>query len=224
MADNISVILRVKNEENFIGYCIQSILDKINFPEIIIINDHSSDESIPIVKHFIRDKSLNSKDNRYTKIEIIDIDNYTPGKALNLGVNNSSNKYLLIISAHCKLINFKLNQNFELLEKYNAIFGKQIPIWNGKKISKRYIWSHFIDEEKINYYSEQEERYFFHNAFSFYKKSTLIDNPFNEQLSSKEDRYWANKIIDEKKMSTFYYPQNIVEHYYTPNGASWKTL
>ena len=45
-------------------------------------------------------------------------------------------------------------------------------------------------------YSSQEKRYFLHNAMALYKKSMLMEFPFDEELVGKEDRYWANEIID----------------------------
>ena len=47
------------------------------------------------------------------------------------------------------------------LNNHVAIFGNQIPKWNGKKISKRYIWSHFVNKEVVNMYSKLEDRFFF---------------------------------------------------------------
>jgi len=223
MKSDFSVIIRVKNEDQHIGYCVQSVVDNLDNPEIIIIDNNSNDNSIDIVKHFKKDKSLKSSDRRYADIKIQNIDEYTPGKALNLGVSIAKNKFILIISAHCKIISFDKKLTYQKLEEDFAIFGNQIPIWNGKKIKKHYLWSNFIDKNKINMYSKEENRYFFHNAFSFFKKSLLKKIPFNEKLVSKEDRYWANHHIRLKK-KTFYMPSNCVEHYYTENGATWKNL
>ena len=46
----ISVIIRTKNEERWIGHCIQSIIDYLNKPEIIIIDNFSNDGQIGIFK------------------------------------------------------------------------------------------------------------------------------------------------------------------------------
>ena len=45
----VSVIVRTKNEEKHIGYCIQSITDFIGKPEIIIVDNDSTDNTIPIL-------------------------------------------------------------------------------------------------------------------------------------------------------------------------------
>ena len=51
-------------------------------------------------------------------------------------------------------------------------------------------------------FSNQENRYFFHNALSFFKRDALLKNPFNEILAGKEDRYWANNIVKKKNHFT----------------------
>ena len=38
----VSVIVRTKNEEKHIGYCIQSLTDFIGKPEIIIVDNEST--------------------------------------------------------------------------------------------------------------------------------------------------------------------------------------
>ncbi len=218
----LSVIIRTKNEERWIGHTIQSILDFVSFPEIIVIDNNSTDRSIEIAKHFQSDPELVTN-RAYTEIKIFDIDEYTPGKAINFGARQSTNEYLLVISAHCILRKFNFQKHLQDLEEHVAIFGNQIPIWEGKKIKKRYLWTHFGDDTEVNMYSEMEERYFLHNAACLYKKETLISNPFDENLTGKEDRYWANKMISNSN-SILYDPSMEVEHHYTENGNTWKGI
>ena len=66
-------------------------------------------------------------------------------------------------------------------------------------------------------------RYFLHNAFAFYRKQILIDNPFDETLSTKEDRYWINDMI-ERGGKSYYNSDTICHHHYTDNGATWKGI
>ena len=86
--DNISVIIRCRNEEQWVGHSIQSVIDNFNKPEIIVINNNSTDESMGIVRMFKKDETLGNGGN-YTNIKIYNIDGYTPGKSLNFGVNKS---------------------------------------------------------------------------------------------------------------------------------------
>jgi rhamnosyltransferase len=212
--DNISVIIRNRNEAEFIGFAIQSCLDYFNKPEIIIVDNNSTDDSLEIVNLF--------KDR--TTIKIISINDYTPGKSINLGVKKASNDYILILSAHAQINSLNFEKVKQHLKNNNvAVFGNQIPIYKGKKISKRYIWKHFVQEEILDMYSNMEQRYFLHNAFCFYEKNVLINNPMPEQYPGKEDRYWAKDMIN-KHHHYIYDPKISVNHFYTGNGATWKGI
>ena len=48
----VSVIIRNRNEERYIGFAIQSVLDHFNDPEILIIDNNSTDGSLEIAKSF----------------------------------------------------------------------------------------------------------------------------------------------------------------------------
>ncbi len=218
-----TVIIRAKNEERWIGHSIQSVLDYLYKPEIIIVDNNSDDKTIEIVKQFIQAPKLDDQSENYTNIKIFNIKNYSPGKSLNLGVKKSTRKYVMILSAHCVLKNFKEILITKNLKKNVCVFGNQIPIWNGKKISKRYIWSHFGNKQEQNLFSKLENRYFLHNALAIYKKEILKKFPFDENLTGKEDRYWANKIV-RKNYKYLYDPELIAEHHYTLNGNTWKGI
>jgi glycosyltransferase involved in cell wall biosynthesis len=219
----ISVILRSKNEERWVGHCIQSILDNFTNPEIINIDNQSTDDTAQIIKNFRKDKNLISDDPRYTKIIFENIKNYTPGRAINLGVKKATNKIILIISAHCVIEKINFTRISEELDKYVCVYGNQIPVYKGKKINKRYLWSNFKKTSLVNPFCKQENRYFLHNAFAFYKKNTLIKYPFDENLAGKEDRFWATNVINNK-LNIYYDSQQSVFHHYTMNGATWKGL
>ena len=157
----------------------------------------------------------------YIKKVDISKNNYSPGRALNLGVENCTNDNILIISAHCEVVKLNPTDVINNLDSgFVAVWGKQIPLWNGKKITPRYMWSNFTDKSTVNYFCNNEDRYFLHNGFAFYNKYTLIDHPFNEDLSGKEDRYWANSVI-EGDMDIFYDSDIVVNHHYTDDGATW---
>jgi hypothetical protein len=141
-----------------------------------------------------------------------------------MGVKHCSNNTILILSAHSQItISPNLSIINSYLNDYVAVFGKQIPIYKGKKITPRYIWSHFTESNEVNMFSTIENRPFLHNAFCFYSKSTLEKYPFDETLPGKEDRYWATDVI-KKGFNYLYTPELEVNHYWTPNGATWKGI
>ena len=125
-------------------------------PEIIDVNNNSVDDSMDVVQNF----------NNRTKIITTNIDNYKPGESINHGVTYCSNDYILVLSGHTQIIELNFDSVKKDLEKHMAVFGKQIPIHRGKKITPGYIWSNFTDK-KINKFSKIENRLFLHNAFVF---------------------------------------------------------
>lgn len=209
----VSVIIRNKNEAEYIGFAIQSVIDHIPEAEIIIVDNKSTDDSVEIINLF---KNI-------INIKIINIDDYSPGLSIMLGVKEAINNTLLILSAHSQITHLDLNEINNNLKNYVAVFGKQIPIYRGKKITPRYIWSHFKNKSIINMYSDIEMRYFLHNAFCFYNRRFLLDHPFDLSLPGKEDRYWAIDMVNQG-YEYLYDPQQKVNHYYTKNGATWKGI
>ena len=211
---DVSVIIRNRNEEAHIGFAIQSVIDSFENPEIIIVDNNSIDDSMNVVSLFDR-----------CNISTCSLDGmYTPGKALNFGVLKATSDTILILSAHSQITKSNLETLEKSLEDNVAVFGNQTPIYRGKKITKRYIWSHFKNKVEKNMYSTIEDRYFLHNAFCFYRKEVLIENPFDETLSGKEDRYWALDM--REKGFNFLYDgiNHKCNHFWTPNGATWKGI
>jgi len=92
----ISIIIPMKDEENYIASCLESILNSdynSKNMQIIVINSMSKDKSLSIVKEYM---------SRHSNIQCYDNQNvYTPF-AFNMGVKNSGGEYIFIISAHCQ--------------------------------------------------------------------------------------------------------------------------
>ncbi|MAC41811.1 MAG: hypothetical protein CMJ05_08490 [Pelagibacterales bacterium] len=209
----ISIIVRNKNEAEFIGFTLQSCLDFFGTPEIIVVDNNSTDDSLDVVQNF----------NNRTNIIIKNINRYMPGEAINKGVKFATNDYILVLSGHAQIINLNFESIKLSLDKHKAVFGQQIPIHRGKKITPGYIWTNFGDKEEINKFSNIENRLFLHNAFCFYKKETLIKYPMPEKYAGKEDRFWAKDMVDNNH-SYLYDPQHKCFHFWTKNGATWKGL
>ncbi len=205
-----SVVIRNRNEERFIGHCIQSLVDFLGDKiQVVIVDNESTDNSLRVVNTF-----------DYLDITRLKIDknDYSPGSSLNYGISVCENNVTIVISAHCEIIKWS---GIAWDDYTVAVWGKQIPIWDGKKVTPRYLWSNFGDENKINHFCNSENRYFFHNAFSIFDTEFIKENPFDERLSGKEDRYWAQEQID-KGNNILYQSDLVVKHHYTNNGATWK--
>lgn len=211
---NCTSIIRNRNESQWIGHAIQSFIDFFPNGEIIVVNNNSTDDSMDIVNLF-----------DFYDIKIINMNEYTPGKSINAAVNIAKNECILVQSAHSVIKKINHEKLSEYLKIYCAVFGNQIPYYKGKRITKRYVWSNFQENQIItNLYSDDEKRYFLHNAFCFYNKNIISKLPFDENLCGKEDRYWAKNSI-ERGFKYLYDSKNFAcDHHYTVNGATWKGI
>ena len=101
----ISVLLRTRNEEQHIGYCLQSINDVLGRDtEVIIGHNNSDDDTMNIVHMF-----------DWMDIQVLPIESYTPGKSLNKLVDHATNDAVLVLSAHCKLLPTQINFQAQML-------------------------------------------------------------------------------------------------------------
>lgn len=104
-ADNIkiSAVVPIFNVEDYIGACLDSILNQtFKEFEVICVNDGSTDSSLDILKEYA------TKDN---KIKIINKDNAGYGHTMNLGMDMASGEYFAIVESD----DFILPKMFETL-------------------------------------------------------------------------------------------------------------
>jgi glycosyltransferase involved in cell wall biosynthesis len=214
----VSFVVRSRDEQQHIGFAIQSIMDHFGAKtHIVVVDNESNDETLRNVSVFPP---------RFYNIEIITIarNEYSPGRALNMGIARTKTPIVGILSAHCQITKIdvtKLKTYFTDPMCFGVI-GKQIPVYKGKKITPRYIWQNFCHATPVQNVIEhtEEKRHFFHNAFSFVNRNIWEGQPFDEDLYGKEDRFWADKLITQGKH--FYLDPNFMcHHFWTPNGATW---
>jgi len=96
---NISVIIPVRNEEENIRACLESLKNqnykRSNF-ELIIINDHSTDDTVRIVNNFIKENDLN--------IHLFPLSDVSSKKeALKYGIEKSNYEIIATTDADCRL-------------------------------------------------------------------------------------------------------------------------
>ena len=89
----VSIIIRTKNEERWIGHCLKRIHSQ-NYKnyEIVLVDSYSDDNTV-------------EKAQRYGIDKLVKIKNYKPGLAINEGIKNAIGDYIIILSAHCLPIN-----------------------------------------------------------------------------------------------------------------------
>ncbi len=196
----VSIIIRTKNEERWITSCLNKIFDQ-NFKdfEVIIVDNNSKDKTIEKTKQFKIGKVLQIKD-------------FYPGKALNLGIKNSKGKYFVCLSAHCipKDKNWLKNliKGITKNKKFAGSYGRQEPMQFSSPADKRDMLITFGLDERI-----QKKDSFFHNANSIIKKKIWHKLPFDNKITNIEDRLWAQKVLN-LGYSIYYNPEATVYHYH----------
>lgn len=196
-----SIIIRTKNEEKWIGHCLNGVYaQKINADiEVIIVDNNSDDQTIKVAK-------------RYPIKKIVRIDEFVPGKAINIGINASTGDYIVCLSAHCIPKNndwlSKLYDNLEANPNIAGVYGRQLPVSFTSDFDKRDLLITFGRDKKI-----QKNDYFFHNANSMFSKKMWKKFPFDNISPNIEDRIWGKKVI-ESGYEIIYEPDAPVYHYH----------
>lgn len=178
----VSVIIRSKNEEKWIGHCLIAVYAQefSNF-EVILVDNNSSDNTLNIAKRFSIKKILN-------------IDEFLPGKAINEGIKVSTGDYIVCLSAHCvPKDNYwlsKLVENLDENSKTAGVYGRQLPVSFTDAADKRDLLIVFGEDRRI-----QIKDYFFHNANSIIRRDLWEQFPFDENVTNIEDRVWGKQMI-----------------------------
>ena len=183
MPKTVSIIIRGKNEEDWLGLCLKSIHEQTfkDF-EIIYVDNESDDASIQIAKEFDVDK-------------IKKIKKFLPGNAINQGIQVSKGKYIAIISAHCiPKDKFWLKRLVSSIKKNDiaGVYGRQAPLESTSSDDARDLLITFGNEDRI-----QTKDPFFHNANSIIKRSVWEQIKFDDKITNIEDRDWAKKVLNQ---------------------------
>ncbi len=93
----VSVIIPMKNEEQHIARCLESVVDQdypMSLMEVLVIDGMSQDSSRKIVTDFAK---------RYSFIELLHNSKQATTSALNMGINQSKGTIIIRVDAHCSI-------------------------------------------------------------------------------------------------------------------------
>ena len=201
MNKKVSIIIRTKNEDNWIESCLKAI-ETQNYKnyEILIVDNNSTDRTLEIAKKY--------------KTKILKIKKFLPGRAINLGINKSSGEIIVCLSAHCIPTDEDWLKNLIkplTNKKVAGCYGRQKPLAYSSVFDKRDLLTVFGLDKKTH-----KKDPFFHNANSSFLKSTWKKYPFDEKISNIEDRIWAKKVLNNGYIIK-YEPTASVFHYHGIN-------
>ena len=196
----ISIIIRTKNEERWIGHCLAMVFkqDYKDF-EVILVDNASADHTVEVAK-------------RYPLARVITIDKFRPGHALNEGIRASQGRFIVCLSAHCVprgadwlstlLANFTDDPNLA------GVYGRQLPVSFTDSLDKRDLLIVFGQDRRV-----QVKDYFFHNANSMLRRDVWDRFPFDEEVTNIEDRVWG-KAVTGAGLHIVYDPEAAVFHHH----------
>jgi|MDTC01.1.fsa_nt_gb glycosyltransferase involved in cell wall biosynthesis len=195
----VSIIVRTRNEERWIVACLSSVFNQdYKDIEVVIVDNNSTDKTI-------------DKASKFGISNILYCENYKPGLALNLGIQEAKGKYIVCLSGHCIPVNEKwlkkLLDNFKD-ENVAGVYGRQEPLAFTSDSDKRDLSIIFGLDKKV-----QIKDCFFHNANSMLRRDVWEKVPFDEFVTNIEDRVWAREVL-YKGYKIVYEPESSVYHYH----------
>lgn len=138
----VTVVVPAYNHENYIGDCIDSILNQ-DWPniELFVINDGSTDRT--------HEKVLEAMERHPGRIKYTNKENEGLITSLNIAIFNGTGKYFCQLASDDNWIDGSLRARVEFLENdpyYDAVFGDAIYIRDGVLTDER-----FLGDKKTGY-------------------------------------------------------------------------
>jgi glycosyltransferase involved in cell wall biosynthesis len=179
----VSIVIRTKNEARWIWKTLKAIKSQSITPdEIVLIDNLSEDSTVTLAKEFGATKILN-------------IENYSPGRALNLGMHQTTSDFVVFLSAHCVPCDEFWLEN--LISSFHndqiaATYGRQLPLPFSSDTDKSDLYAVFRNESKV-----QSSDGFMNNANSAILRRVWQQIKFDETVTNIEDRLWGKTVISK---------------------------
>lgn len=128
----VSIIVPIYNSENFLNFCIDSLLSQTykNF-EILLIDDGSKDKSLEICKKYSQTDF---------RIKVFHKENGGVASARNYGLNHSSGEYILFVDSDDYIDSSMIEILVNMIENNKSDFSlcgiKQVNEYNFKSVNK----------------------------------------------------------------------------------------
>lgn len=177
-----SIIIRSFNEEKHIAQLLVGIQKQTIFSqiEVILVDSGSTDRTVEIAEQF--------------GVKIINIkpENFSFGRALNIGCEAAKGEFLLFASAHV----YPLYTDW--VEKMIAPFTQpKVALVYGRQVGNEL--TKYSEEQLFKKWFPTVSNYdqpipFCNNANAVVRKALWLAQPYNVQLTGLEDLDWATKI------------------------------
>ena len=215
---SVSVIIPSRNEERFIGKCIDSLLAQdypIDRLEILVVDGVSEDGTRTIVETYSR---------QYPLIRLLDNPLKITPCAFNIGIKNAKGDFIFIASSHSGYPRHFIRSGIEHLEKTGAdvVGGPIITLpgadtYTAKSIAL--ITSHPFCVGNSKFRTTKKAGYVDTVPFGIYRKDVFHKvGGFNEKLARNQDNEMSDRII--KSGGRIYFTPDLTATYYNQSTIS----
>lgn len=178
-----SVVIRCYNEEEHIGRLLSGVMEQtlVDDTEIIVVDSGSTDATVTIASQFP------------TTVVSVDPEDFSFGRALNLGCTEASGEFIVAASAHV----YPVYEDW--LERLLAPFeDPEVALSYGKqrgnevtKYSEHQVFKKWFPESS----DYDQDHPFCNNANAAIRRALWEEMPYNEDLTGLEDLDWANRAV-----------------------------
>jgi len=210
----VSIIIPCRNEEKFIGTCLDSIIDQ-DYPkenlEVLVVDGMSKD----VTKKIIEDYS-----HRYPFIKYLENPKKITPCALNIGINSATGEIIVRMDAHAKYERAYISKCVKYLNYYNVdnVGGNMVtlPIEDsliGRSIVK--VLTNKFGVGNSAFRTGSKEPKFVDTVFGGCYWKEIFDKIglFNENLSSSQDIEFNLRLI--RSGGKILLVPDIISYYYT---------
>lgn len=221
---HVSIIIPCRNEEKFIGKCLDSI-NSNDYPkekiEVIIIDGMSEDKTRKIAEKYKKE---------YPYIKVLDNQKQIVSTALNIGIQNTQGRYVMRMDAHCiydKRYISKCINHMEENKKIDNVGGICITLANSDTIIANSIavaLSHpFGVGNSYFRIGIKQQKYVDTVPFGCYKREVFNKvGFFDEDLVRNQDDEFNLRLI--KNGGKILLVPDVISYYYARESLSkiWK--
>lgn len=178
-----SLIIRCFNEEQHIGRLLTGIMQQtLKEVEIIVVDSGSTDATLDVASRFP------------VKIRHIQPEQFSFGRALNMGCASARGDFLVIVSAHV----YPVHKDWlvRLIAPFKdsgvaLVYGKQRGNTQ-TRYSERQVFARWFPDHSV----ADQSHPFCNNANAAVRRSLWQQFPYDEKLTGLEDVAWSTRIQD----------------------------
>lgn len=177
----VSVIIPVHNEQMYIESCIKSVLNQTYEDlEIIVVDDHSTDNSIDIVRNITDDR-----------IKILKSKSYGVSYARNKGIRNSTGTFIAFLDSDDLWYEDKIKKQVEFMNLNNIAFS--FTNYNFVDKNNNFIRRTYVPSI-INYNDALKNTCIFTSSVMFNMKYISKKDIYMPNIPSEDSATWWNVL------------------------------